>query len=401
MKTAKETNFTKEELLFPNRPETARAWIVTDPAALAHNLSVLRSLLSPDCRIMAVVKANAYGHGDLETARRLSGLGVDSFAVATLDEAVRLRKAKISGEILILGFTPAPLAPVLSKYHLSQTVVSLSHARSFCQSGSPVRVHVAVDTGMHRLGIPVQDTDGVCQALSMPWLQIAGMFTHLCAADSPLPDDQVFTLEQIHSFQKLSQRIRARGLPVPPLHYQSSYGILNYPLEKPKAAWARPGILLYGCLSENADEKRQNLSLRPVLSLFARVVCVRAVSALETVGYGRTYRAPSPRKIAVLSIGYADGIPRSLSGKGYVLLHGKKAPVAGRICMDQMTVDVTGIPETACGDTAVLIGQSGNRRILAEDLAGWAGTITNELLSRLGPRLPRLSAEKGCSETFP
>lgn len=241
---------------------------------------------------------------------------------------------------------------------------------------------------MHRLGVSFQYLNEILDIFSLSRLNVTGMFTHLCAADSKQADDVAFTHSQIRNFFILTEKLKQHGIRIP-VHIQSSYGILNYP--GLPCQYARPGIILYGCYSDTAIDLVQRPALQPVLSLHSPIASVRRINSGETVGYGRTYQAAAPRRIAVLPMGYADGYPRSLSNKGHVLIHGCKAPVAGRICMDQMTVDVTDIPDVSPGDIATLIGKDGSEEIRAEEVAVLAGTITNELLSRLGSRLNRIT----------
>lgn len=368
--------------------QIARSYCRIDLNALAFNVKAIQKLLPEGCRIMAVVKANAYGHGDIFVSEHLNTLGIKDFAVATMEEGIGLRRAGIWGNILVLGHTPAFCAPSLSRWHLIQTVTDYQHAIELQDAGINLKVHLKIDTGMHRLGISPRHLNDILDIFSFSRLDIVGMFTHLCAADSRQPDDTAFTRNQIRDFFILTEKLKQHGIQVP-VHVQSSYGILNYP-DLP-CKFARPGIILYGCYSNSSEKPIGYPALKPVLSLHSRIASVRRIHSGESIGYGRSYYASSPRRIAVLPIGYADGYPRSLSNKGYVLIRGQKAPVAGRICMDQMTVDITDIPDAGPGDIATLIGRDGAEEIRAEEVAVLAGTITNELLSRLGNRLYRVT----------
>lgn len=219
-------------------------------------------------------------------------------------------------------------------------------------------------------------------------LKVEGLFTHLCADDTRLPADEAFTKAQLQDFFTVIGQLKERGLPCPKIHVLSSYGLLNYP--GPAADYVRVGIALYGLLSTKADTEQCRVPLKPVLSLKARVAAVKDVYQGESVGYGRQFVADHDMKIAILSIGYADGLPRALSdGVGAVLINGCRAPIIGRICMDQTTVDISDIPQVFSGSVAVLIGQSGEEAITAGDWAEQTGTITNEILSRMGARLER------------
>ncbi len=430
----------------PEKTFLSRAWIEISRDALEHNVTYLRSLLPPRCELMPVVKANAYGHGAGLIAGELSTLGIRSFCVACVSEGVELRRQKIDGEILVLGYTHPDQFPLLDQYALTQTVADHAHALALsayaCSAsrrcilscscapdrksretasapGSvgrthrhptrttspgelpPLPVQVAADTGMHRLGIPAEQEERFREIFALPGLRITGLYSHLAASGGVDDASRNFTQNQIGSFRRLTERLRLRPLqesfrfresvhaPVK-LHLQASYGILRYPL--PDMDCARPGIALYGLLSSAADTCAYGEQLCPVLSLRARVASVRRLSPGESAGYDMAYTAPCPPSIATVTIGYADGLPRSLSeGRGAVLLHGQRVPIIGRICMDQLLVDVTALPHTRPGDIATLIGRDGREEISAASLADTCGTITNELLSCLGTRLDRLA----------
>ena len=360
---------------------TERAWREIDTAALAHNVSALRGAMAPGCELMAVVKADAYGHGASAVVPQLLSLGVRAFAAATLDEGAQLRALGADGTVLILGYTPPERAGELARLGLTQTVADLAHAKALHAQGVPLRVHLKIDTGMHRLGIAWDAPEEVLAVFRMENLTVDGIFSHLCCTDSLAPDDVAFTREQIRRFHSLTAALAARGVALPKLHLQSSYGLLNYP--ELRCDYARIGIALYGAADGAAARA---LGLHPVLSLKARIASVRTVAKGESIGYDRAFTARRDSRIAILPIGYADGYPRALSNTGLVRLRGRLAPVAGRVCMDQLAVDVTDIPETSVGDIAELIG--GASPLTAAEVAARYGTIPNELLSRLGARLP-------------
>lgn len=376
----------------PDKTEPAfcrsRAWIELDRDALRHNVGTLQKLLPDGCELMPAVKANAYGHGAVLISRELSRLGVKAFCVATVREGVELRENGIAGEILILGYTHPEQFPLLSRYDLTQTVIDLPYAETLDKYGQKIKAHIAVDTGMHRLGEPCENIENISKMFYLHNLKIEGICTHLYADDTGLPEDRAFTLEQGRAFYNVVSQLGGHGFGYLKTHLLASYGLINYP--ELGGNYARVGIALYGVLSTRADMERCALSLRPVLSVKARVTTLKALRKGEAAGYGLQFVADCDTRIAVLSIGYADGIPRSLScGVGNVLIHGFKAPIAGRICMDQMLVDISGIPNVKAGDAAVIIGRSGDEKITACDLAEQTGTISNEILSRLGGRLER------------
>ncbi len=372
----------------PRRPD-ARAWRALDIGALLHNLEVLQQSAGPGRRVMAVVKADAYGHGAKTVARVLQQAGVQDFAVATLAEGIALRKAGIRGRILILGWTDPAEAPLLRRWRLTQTVASLAHGQALAAQGYRLRVQIALDTGMHRLGVPADDHAALAALYALPGLRVEGVFSHLCVSDSLTGDDRAFTHAQVNKFAEAIAWLRRNGYDPGVAHLLASYGLLNADEALNRAAGdlVRAGIALYGVHSDGASTRRA-LPLRPVLSLKARVAAVQVLTAGETAGYGRAFTAARETRLAVLTIGYADGLPRCLPARGgRVLLHGAFCPMVGRMCMDQLLVDVTDAPAVAPGDVATLIGKDGDDVIPAEELAARCDTITNELLSRLSPRL--------------
>lgn len=381
---------TKENYISPSLL-MARSWAEIDLDALTENVIIIRKLLPDTCGLMAVVKANAYGHGDIIVSRHLNSIGITDFAVATLEEGIHLRKAGICGNILILGYTPASFASQISYYQLTQTVTDPVHARELAQSGFYLDVHLKIDTGMHRLGITPDRLSEIRDLFQQPDLNVTGMFTHLCTADSTEPSDIRYADYQIQQFLELNEMLKSSDIHIP-IHIQSSYGVINYP--GLPCDFARPGILLYGCYSDTNKDSCLLPNMSPVLSWYTHIASIRKIPAGESVGYGRTHRADRPERIAVLPVGYADGYPRNLSNQGYVIIHGKAAPVIGRICMDQMTVDISDIPNASVNDKAVLIGSEGPLAVTAEELAVRSGSITNELLSRIGSRIHRIPVRK-------
>ena len=368
--------------------QKARAWREIDLRALDHNVRVLSQALAPGCRLMGVVKADAYGHGAVPVARRLQENGVQAFAAACLEEGISLRRAGIGGTLLILGWTPPEEAPLLSHWRLTQAVADEAHGLALAAQGVPVHVHLALDTGMQRLGIPAEDRAAIARMYTLKDLRIDGVFSHLCVSDSLSPAHEAYTQQQLQRFYRTLAWMREAGLDPGGTHIQASYGIWNLPPQP--CTWARAGIALYGAASDGGPTRR-SLPLRPVLSLRARVASVRTLESGESAGYGLAFHARQACRLAVVTIGYGDGLPRCLSQRGgQVLLHGRPCPMAGRMCMDQLLVDVTGVPEAAPGDVVTLIGRDGAACLSAEDTAARCNTIANELLSRLGSRLPVL-----------
>lgn len=368
--------------------EQGRAWIELNINNLKHNVDTLRSLLPAGCVLMPAIKANAYGHGAVPLAKELNKMGVQAFCVASVTEAMQLRENGVVGEILILGYTHPSDFPLLIRYNLTQAILDFEYAKQLDAFDGEIKAHIAVDTGMHRVGVPAENLDEIFAILNMKHLWVTGIYTHLCADDSFAEKDVAFTKKQAASISHIREQVLAAGYAVK-VHILGSYGLLNYP--ELGGDYARIGIALNGVLSNRGHLAFCPVELRPVLSVKARVMTVRTIQPGDHVGYALAYTAESERKIAALSIGFADGLPRALScGRGKVLIHGQEAPVVGRVCMDQTMVDVTDIENVKCGDVAVVIGKSGSLEITAYDLAEWSNTITNEILSRMGSRLNKL-----------
>jgi len=379
-----------------------RSWIELDMNNLRHNVRVLRSLLPEKCLLMPAVKANAYGHGAVEISQELNAIGIRQFCVAAASEGALLRQNGIKGEILILGYTHTKNFYLIEKYRLTQTVVDYDHAVSLNNYGKKIMVHVAVDTGMRRLGERSENINKILKIFKLKNLIINGIYTHCNVMDSQVESDINYTNAQIRKFYDVLKKLKSHGIKPPKSHIQSSYGVFNYP--NLSCDYARIGIALFGMLSTHEDTTSYNTKLRAVLSVKSRISAIKTVLPGEPVGYGMAFLASKHMKIAVLAIGYADGVPRGLScGEGHVLINGQKAPIIGRICMDQMMVDITHIKNVQQGDTVVIIGKSGSAVITACEIAKQTGTIANEVLSRLGERLERLvvdsSNQMGLSET--
>lgn len=370
-----------------------RAWAEINLNYLRHNLKELKSVLPDTCDIMAVVKANAYGHGGPKVAKFLAGEGVRYFAVAANSEGIALRKQGVLVEILVLGYTPPEGFSDLARYRLTQTVVSVDYAEELNhysrKYGKKMNVHIKIDTGMSRLGELNDNIEHICSMYRHANLQVTGTYSHLSVSDSQKEEDILYTKQQIDRYHKVIEHVRKAGLDPGILHIQSSYGILNYP--GIRYGLARPGIALYGLLSKEDDRPNVKIHLRPVLSLKAIVSQVKTIQADTPVGYGRNYVPLQASRIAVVSIGYADGISRALFEQdGYVLVRGQKANIVGNICMDQLMINVTHIDEVQAGDTVTLIGQDGKETITAGQIARRCGTVTNEVLSSIGNRVDRI-----------
>ncbi len=375
-----------------------RAWAEISLDALAHNVDAIRAVLADTTEFCAVVKADAYGHGEEFVCRRLYECGVRFYAVSSFEEAVRVRRWCPEGEILILGYTAPECAPMLAENSILQTIVSPDHAKAlsdFAQPGCPVRCHIALDTGMGRIGVQTND-EAACQAaltsiLAQPRLQIEGVFTHFAVADEDAPDHKAYTEAQSDAIFRAADFLRASGAELRHVHCMNSAAILYR--NDPRSTVARAGIILYGLMPNAALPVP--LALEPVLSFRSRISHIKTVPAGTCVSYGRTYRAPSARRIATVTIGYADGYSRALSNRGEVIVGGVRCPITGRVCMDQMMIDVTDAPEAEIGAVVTLIGTDGGETITADEVAGLIGTIGYEVVCGISKRVPRMFLEDG------
>ena len=384
--------FAKEKL---RKENLKRAWAEISLERLKRNVEKCRSLLSSKTEMMCVVKANCYGHGIEHIIPFLeSECGADWFAVSNLVEAIELRELGVSGEILILGYTPPKNAPELIEYDIIQAITDLEYAAElskFCPINEKVRCHIAVDTGMTRIGLRGLNTaDDAEKIYRMPSLAVEGIFTHLAVADSDDPSDIAYTKSQIEKLVALKEELKRRMIIVGLVHFlNSAASAYHY---DPRSDLARFGIMLFG-LKPNA-ELNLPVELEPVMELKAAVSQVKTVEAGVDVSYGRTYTTDKDTVIAVVTIGYADGYPRLLSGKAEVLIKGRRAKVIGRVCMDQLMIDVTNIPDVKEGDVVTLFGRDGEEEITADQLAAQIGTIGYEIVCGISPRVPRVVIDK-------
>ena len=359
---------------------------------LSHNYQLLRSKIPGDCKFLGVVKADAYGHGAVPVSRQLVDLGADYLAVSNLEEAVQLRRSYIRLPILILGYTPAFYAEDMVDMGVRQEVHSLEYARQLSEalagSGKRLKIHFKLDTGMSRLGFFADNEesfDQIREAAGLEGLLPEGIFTHFPVADTLDPADEAATERQFRAFRAMTEALEAAGLRFKLRHCCNSAATLLHP--EYALDMVRPGIATYGvCPSE---ELAGRFDLRPLMSLRTTVSQIRPFAPEVGVSYGWTYSTPGPRSIAVLAIGYADGLARSLSNRVSFLLHGKKVPVVGRICMDMCMVDVTEVPEARVGDVVTVFGSDGEASIPVDDLARLTGTIPYETLCGINKRTPR------------
>lgn len=366
------------------------AWIEIDLAALRNNVRELRRITDPRAGVMAVVKANGYGHGVEEVSRAALESGASWLGVALLQEALALREKGIDAPILVLGYTPAEYAEDVVRNDISQTVTTWDDAVALAAAarrlGKKARIHVKVDTGMGRLGFyPDRNTLEIIYRLAhLPGLDVEGVYTHFAAADEA---DKAYTEEQFARFQGLLKQLAARHLFIRWRHCANSAAVLDLPYTH--LDLVRPGITLYG-LYPSPHVRHDLVSLKPVMSLKTRLAFVKEVPEGSKISYGCTYIARRRTRIATIPLGYGDGYSRLLSGKSEVLIKGVRAPVVGRICMDQLMVDVGHIPDVEQGEEVVLMGRQGDDEITADELADRLGTINYEVVCMLSVRLPRI-----------
>lgn len=372
-----------------------RAWAEIDLSALEHNVKAVQAVLPEKTAYMAVVKANAYGHGDEAVCKKLWDLGVRWFAVSNLEEALAVREYCPYGEIFILGYTPPEFAPELARNNIIQGVLSLSYAQQLQHyAHQPVRCHIKLDTGMGRIGFRGETAEDCAEQLmqlfSLERLSIEGIYTHFAVADSPETEDLSYTKAQEQMIIDVYDRLAEKGHKLKHLHFMNSAASVTRP--NPRATLARIGIIMYG-LQPNYPVQIP-LSLKPVMSLRSVVSHVKTVEAGACISYGRTYTADAQRVIATVTIGYADGYARLLSNKAYALVHGMACPITGRVCMDQLMLDVTDVPEKVMpGDVVTMFGTDGSLTITADELAAMYGTIGYEIVCGISKRVPRMETE--------
>lgn len=374
-----------------------RAWAEIHLDRLGRNYNKCKSILNENTQLVAVVKANAYGHGDKAVSSYLQDIGVDWFAVSNLSEAIHLRDYGITGEILILGYTAPEYVPQLCEYDIIQTVTDINHAKElakFVPVKDKLRVHISVDTGMGRIGVKhdtIKECANECREISkIKGLAVEGIFTHFAVADSNNKDDIEYTKNQKEKIFAIAEDLKRRNVKLEHIHYLNSAGATY--LKDEESSLARFGIMLYGLYPNHSLELP--FSLEPVMELKTIVSHIKEIKAGEYVSYGRIFKAEKNMKIATLTIGYADGYSRQLSSKAEVIINGKRAKSVGRICMDQMMVDVTDI-DVKIGDIATLFGIDGDEIITPDDLADIYGTIGYEIVCGISKRVPRVIYDNG------
>lgn len=368
-----------------------RVYAQVDLEAILHNMEQMRRIIDPHTKIMGVIKADGYGHGAIPIGRELEKLGyVWGYATATVEEAQVLRRNGLSKPILTLGACFPEQYPALADEGIRATVFSLRQAQemeSFAQkAGKEIKIHIKADTGLSRLGFQVTEAaaDEIAQISRMPHMVMEGLFTHFAKSDAR---DKTMANEQMEQFRRMQEMLKERGVTIPMCHCSNSAAIIDMP--KANMSVVRAGISLYG-LWPSDEVRKDHIDLKPALSLKSRIVFLKELEAGRTISYGATYETTGTQRIATIPVGYGDGYPRSLSGKGYVLIHKKRAPICGRICMDQFMVNVTHIPEAAEGDEVILVGADGQERITMEEIGDLSGRFNYEFACDLGKRIPRV-----------
>lgn len=373
--------------------ETQRTWVEINVTALRRNFQNIRALLKPETKLLAVVKANGYGHGAYETAKIALENGADYLAVAALSEALELRQKGITVPILVLGYvSPEGFAQAITA-SVSLTVFDEETAERLSEQaqklGRTAGIHIKADTGMGRIGFPVTEeaADTVLRISRLPGLHIEGLFTHFALSDSA---DKSYTHRQFAAFQQFAGMLESRGVQIPLKHCANSAAIMELP--EMQLDMVRSGIISYG-LYPSDEVDRSRLQLTPAMRLKSRVTHIKELQPGQSVSYGCTFTAEKPMRIATVGIGYADGYSRLISNQGYAMIQGKKAPSAGRVCMDQCMFDVSGIENVQVGDEVLLFGQEADG-LTVDQVAEWMHTINYETVCLITARVPRIYVEE-------
>ncbi|MDD5595799.1 MAG: alanine racemase [Candidatus Omnitrophica bacterium] len=363
-------------------------WAEVNLDNLVFNLSQVKKFLKPATKVLVTVKADAYGHGLVRVAKKLASLGVNYFGVASIDEGIILRKEKIKIPILVLGMIFDSDVDALFKYNLTPTVCSEELANVLNKKARvlkrKINLHIKVDTGMGRIGVSAHDAETLIKRIHrLAFVRIEGVFTHFAFADM----NREFTLHQIELFGRLIRKLEIEGMRFPLIHCANSMGVLGY--KKGHFNMVRPGLVIYGL----HPSERVNLRLKPVLSLKTKIIYSKKVPKGQGISYGHTYITQNDTTVITLPIGYGDGYPRNLSNIASVLIRGRRFKISGRICMDQIMVDVGNLA-VRIGEEVVLIGKQGKNKVTTEELAKLSGTIPYEIVCGLGNRVPRIYLEE-------
>ena len=369
-------------------------WAEIDLDILANNMRNIKKLAG-DKEVMAVVKADAYGHGALDVAPCLLENGASKLAVAMLTEAIELRNNNITAPIMILGYTPIYLGEELINYNIEQTIYDLNYAKELSnlaiKLNKKAKVHIALDTGMGRIGfLPTDESfNAICEICNLPGLDVIGIFTHFSSSDEKNKEYTQYQFNQIYNF---IERLEVNEINIPIKHASNSAAIIDLPNTYLDAV--RAGIILYGYYPSN-EVKKENLSIKPALTLKAKIAHVKELESGMYISYNRTFKTSRKSKIATIPIGYADGYIRTLKHEAKVIVNGQLAPIVGNICMDQFMIDVTDIDNVKSGDEVILLGESNEVKFNADDLAKCMNSINYEVLCLLKNRVPRAYIKNG------
>lgn len=369
----------------------SRVFAEIDLDAVLFNIKQMHRLLKKDTKIMGVIKTDGYGHGAVPIGRELEKLDyIWGYATATVEEAEILKRNGLKKPVLILGATFPEQYQILAEHELRATVYSLEQAQRMEAAASEmnktIMIHVKIDTGLSRLGFQVtkEAADEIAQIAQMPHMILEGIFTHFAKSDAK---DKEMAEQQLRQFREMKNMLAARKVEIPLEHSANSAAIIDLPQANMNVV--RAGISLYGMWPSN-EVSKSNISLMPALSLRSRIVFLKELEEGRSISYGATYKTKKKQRIATIPVGYGDGYPRSLSNKGYVLIHGKKAEICGRICMDQFMVDVTDIPEAKEGDIVTLVGEDHGAVLSMEEIGDISGRFNYEFACDLGKRIPRV-----------
>lgn len=369
-------------------------WAEIDLDILANNMRNIKKLAG-DKEVMAVVKADAYGHGALDVAPCLLENGASKLAVAMLTEAIELRNNNITAPIMILGYTPIYLGEELIKYNIEQTIYDLNYAKELSnlaiKLNKKAKIHIALDTGMGRIGfLPTDESfNAICEICNLPGLDVIGIFTHFSSSDEKNKEYTQYQFNQIYNF---IERLEVNEINIPIKHASNSAAIIDLPNTYLDAV--RAGIILYGYYPSD-EVKKDNLSIKPALTLKAKIAHVKELDSGMYISYNRTFKTSRKSKIATIPIGYADGYIRTLKHEAKVIVNGQLAPIVGNICMDQFMIDVTDIDNVKSGDEVILLGESNEVKFNADDLAKCMNSINYEVLCLLKNRVPRAYIKNG------
>ncbi len=380
---------------------TQRAWVEIDLDRIAHNMREIKKCLKPDVRLMGVVKADAYGHGAYEIAKTILENGAEQLSVAFVDEAVELRKCGISAPILILGNSSETSIEDLISYDITPAVFTMEFAKALSKHahsvGKTIRVHIKVDTGMHRIGFlygedaneRAKTIENIIEISKFPGIEIEGIFSHFSTSDE---EDTEYTLEQLRKFKELTENLEDLGIKIQLKHIANSAAIIKFP--EAQFDMVRAGVIMYG-MYPSEWVKKSPINLKPAMSFRTRIINIKTLGKGSGISYGKSYITDAPTKLATICVGYADGYSRVFSGKANVLVNGKLVKQLGRICMDQCMIDVTTVNNIGIGDVVTLFGSGDGGNIPIEELAEIMGTINYEISCMIGRRIPHVYIKGG------